>query len=139
MIRIVPLLLALIVASMATTAFSQAHTPLVPVPAAGLTVLKSYPVGHADTPAPVQPSEAAPYAVPQPPSGQPEHARLRPWTTRTAIGPATRTLMEDQASGAQAAPALPTLGAAAGRSWKRYLDSFDHPLPDRFEESVKAK
>ena len=47
--------------------------------------------------------------------------------------------MDAQVAGTQAGPVLPTLGAAAGRSWKRYLDSFDHPIPDRFEETVQAK
>lgn len=72
----------------------------------------------------------------------PEHhpqEPLHPWTTRTAIGLTTTSLLEAQAAGTNAGGTLPTLGATASRTWQRYLDSFNHPLPDKFEESVDSK
>ncbi|CAM5207796.1 hypothetical protein CDEF62S_00964 [Castellaniella defragrans] len=62
----------------------------------------------------------------------------RPWMTRTAIGPTTESLLEMQANGTQAGPLLPTLGAAAGLSYQRYLKSFTNPLPVTFDKAVEG-
>ena len=65
--------------------------------------------------------------------------RIDQWRHRTPIGMATEKLLDAQASGAQAGPLLPTLGATANLSWKRYLDSFTHPIPDTVEQKVETK
>jgi len=71
---------------------------------------------------------------PAPPVAVPSH----PWMTRTAIGPTTDSLLEMQANGTQAGPLLPTLGAAAGLSYQRYLKSFTNPLPVTFDKAVEG-
>ncbi len=48
-------------------------------------------------------------------------------------GSATRTWLELQRSGRSAAPVRPMSGAAAAQVYRRYLRSFDHPLPMFFE------
>ncbi|GAA0237397.1 hypothetical protein GCM10009125_27890 [Castellaniella daejeonensis] len=134
---LLPALGAALLAAAAAPVSAQTQTPLVPVPAAGLTTVESHAVGPqgasstAQSGAGLQTSAAA--------STQPEPLPAQSWPARTHIGAATQALMDAQVAGTQAGPVLPTLGAAAGRSWKRYLDSFDHPIPDRFEETVQAK
>lgn len=48
-------------------------------------------------------------------------------------GSATRTWLELQRSGQSAAPVRPMSGEAASHVYRRYLRSFDHPLPMFFE------
>ena len=55
------------------------------------------------------------------------------------FGQATRDLLHLQASGTAAAKKLPILGDQASASYKRYIDSFKHPLPEHFEEAVKTQ
>ncbi len=55
---------------------------------------------------------------------------------RPQIGDATRALLQLQADGSSAGNALPMLGEAASRSYQRYLNSFDHPIPEYFETTV---
>jgi hypothetical protein len=52
------------------------------------------------------------------------------------IGDATTALLDLQVSGSAAAPVLPMLGAAANLSWRRYLDSFNRPIPEFFNNEV---
>lgn len=52
------------------------------------------------------------------------------------VGEDTRTWLELQRSGRSAAPDRPMSGVVASRVYKRYLDSFSHPLPDFFEEKT---
>jgi hypothetical protein len=54
------------------------------------------------------------------------------------VGDATYALMAAQAQGKQAGAELPVLGATAGLTWKRYLDTFKHPVPDWFKEKVET-
>lgn len=50
-----------------------------------------------------------------------------------AVGEQTRSWLELQASGAQASAAeRPMQGEVAERVYQRYLDSFTHPIPERF-------
>lgn len=52
-------------------------------------------------------------------------------------GDATRAWMELQTSGAAAsAVERPMPGPVAERVYQRYLDSFTHPIPDRFEREA---
>lgn len=55
-----------------------------------------------------------------------------------AVGGGTRTWLELQRSGASAAPARSVSGVVASRMYKRYLDSFQHPLPVFFERESTA-
>ncbi len=55
------------------------------------------------------------------------------------VGRTTRDLLRLQVSGAAAGKKLPLLGDAASASYKRYIDSFKHALPEHFEEAVKAQ
>lgn len=52
------------------------------------------------------------------------------------IGHATRHLMQYQANTTREANALPMLGATANKSWERYVKSFEHPIPEWFEERL---
>lgn len=54
------------------------------------------------------------------------------------IGEATRSWLELQRSNAQAAPALPVLGAQAGLAYARYLDSFKTRIPSSFDSTLGA-
>ncbi|KRG70281.1 hypothetical protein ABB27_04970 [Stenotrophomonas terrae] len=55
---------------------------------------------------------------------------------RSQIGDTTRDLLRMQADGSRAGNALPMLGEAASRSYQRYLNSFDHPIPEYFEAAL---
>lgn len=55
---------------------------------------------------------------------------------RSQIGDTTRALLRMQADGSRAGNALPMLGEAASRSYQRYLNSFDHPIPEYFEAAL---
>lgn len=57
---------------------------------------------------------------------------------REQVGDVTRTLTAAQASGVRAGGDLPVLGATADLTWNRYLDSFNHPIPDWFTEKVES-
>jgi hypothetical protein len=54
------------------------------------------------------------------------------------VGHSARTWLDLQRSNAQAAPALPMLGAEAGYAWRRYLKSFDTTIPNSFGSSVDS-
>ncbi|MCD9087419.1 DUF3613 domain-containing protein [Stenotrophomonas sp. SY1] len=58
--------------------------------------------------------------------------------TRAQIGDTTRALLQLQADGSRAGNALPMLGEAASRSYQRYLNSFDHPIPEYFEATLPS-
>lgn len=62
-------------------------------------------------------------------------AAVRP---SVAIGEATRSWLELQRSNAQAAPALPVLGAQAELAYARYLDSFKTRIPSSFDSTLGA-
>jgi hypothetical protein len=52
------------------------------------------------------------------------------------VGDATRYLLQLQADGNQSGKPLPMLGDEATASYRRYLKSFDHPIPDFYETTV---
>jgi hypothetical protein len=64
------------------------------------------------------------------------HAQASDAVPNSEIGHATRAWLELQRSNAQAAPALPMLGAEAGSAWRRYQKSFDTPIPASFGSSI---
>ncbi|WNH47199.1 DUF3613 domain-containing protein [Stenotrophomonas aracearum] len=53
------------------------------------------------------------------------------------IGDATRALLRLQASGERAGTPLPILGDQASASYKRYIDSFTHPIPAYLAPSLR--
>ena len=109
------LLLAWLLA--ATTASAQ-HTPLIE--------------RMADTPATVAPTTTPGTTIV--PSAN-AASRATP-TQRPQIGDTTRALLRMQADGSNAGNALPMLGETASRSYQRYLNSFDHPIPEYFEATL---
>lgn len=112
---IAPLLLAGLFA--AATANAQ-HTPLIE--------------RMADAPAPTTPT-TTPSAVIAP-TANTELLATTPY--RSQIGDTTRALLRMQADGSNAGNALPMLGETASRSYQRYLNSFDHPIPEYFEATL---
>ena len=57
---------------------------------------------------------------------------------RDEVGQATRAALALQVGGQSAGPVLPMQGEAASAAYKRYLDSFAHPIPEFFEKKVKS-
>jgi hypothetical protein len=117
---------------------AQSMTPLTgkllqePVAAAPNPSVPSATPAGAATSAAAQVAAANTQAAAQPPAHQAPAER----ESRIRVGDVTRTLLQAQADGRVAGPRLPILGATADASWQRYLDSFKHPLPERFENTV---
>ena len=53
------------------------------------------------------------------------------------VGDTTRYLLQLQADGSQAGKTLPMLGDEATASYRRYLKSFEHPIPDFYDTLSK--
>lgn len=60
-----------------------------------------------------------------------------PARTPVRIGDATRALLDMQVRGDHAAAPLPMLGDEAGAAYRRYIQSFAHPIPAFFEQRVR--
>ncbi|MDE2609209.1 MAG: DUF3613 domain-containing protein [Burkholderiales bacterium] len=108
-------------------------TPARAQPAPPLTGSMMQTPTSAQTPAstqtqPVAAEVAAPPARPSAPPPR-RHAEL---------GATTRELLQAQADGRWAGPPLPMLGAQASASYRRYLDSFRHPIPEFFSSKVSG-
>lgn len=89
---------------------------------------------EAQVPAPPAADAARPSAPgPVPP---PAYRAASVATPSGEPGQATRDLIRLQASGTQAGPGLPVLGDQARASYARYLKSFEHELPEYFENTV---
>ncbi|MBD7952829.1 DUF3613 domain-containing protein [Stenotrophomonas sp. Sa5BUN4] len=124
--------------------------------AAGLAHAQQAPVtgrmlgGTSPAPAPARPAALGPAptrAAPQPglqhaaPPPPPRYvdapaAPLAQRAARPEPGDATRHLLRLQASGAQGGRGLPVLGDQAHASYARYLKSFEHDIPEFFENTV---
>ncbi|MCP1117558.1 DUF3613 domain-containing protein [Robbsia andropogonis] len=57
---------------------------------------------------------------------------------RDGLGRATRHLLSLQVSGAAAGPAQPMTGDATSAAYKRYSDTFTHPVPEFFQQRVRS-
>lgn len=96
--------------------------------------------GNAAAPmaAPDSSKAAETQAQPSQPTGltgaiEPEYAPLQ-------VGDATQTLLAWQSSGVIASPTpRPISGAIAYRSYERYLKSFEFPIPEHLNSSVKTQ
>ncbi|PFH10765.1 uncharacterized protein DUF3613 [Collimonas sp. PA-H2] len=128
----------LLMASSISEASAQSMTPLTgkllqePVAVTPNPSASSATPAGAGTSAAAQVAAANTQAAAQPPAHQAPVER----ESRIRVGDVTRTLLQAQADGRVAGPRLPILGATADASWQRYLDSFKHPLPDHFENTV---
>ncbi len=91
-------------------------------------------LGEQPSPPPPAPLPAPPQqvAVPAPPSPVVLALPARP-----QLGDTTRALLQLQASGERAGKPHTVLGDQASRSYARYLESFDHPIPEYLEHSVR--
>lgn len=85
-------------------------------------------------PAPVPPVTPAPVVAPVAVAPAPVALALPP---RPQLGDTTRALLQLQASGERAGKPHTVLGDQASRSYARYLNSFDHPIPEYLEYSVR--
>lgn len=89
---------------------------------------------------PAAPTTALPAASPAPPA-PPQVASPTPQAlakpARLQIGDTTRALLQLQASGERAGASQPVLGDQASASYKRYLDSFTHPIPEFLQKTVR--
>lgn len=90
---------------------------------------------------PLTEPNAAAYAVT--PSTSHQHKPLLDHTpTAAPVQPSaksrkqTQRLLDMQADKQRPGRAIPMLGATTNRSWDRYLESFTHPIPERFDERV---
>lgn len=85
-------------------------------------------------PAPAPPVAPAPVVAPVAVAPAPVALALPP---RPQLGDTTRALLQLQASGERAGKPHSVLGDQASRSYARYLNSFDHPIPEYLEYSVR--
>lgn len=128
----------LLMASSISEVSAQSMTPLTgkllqePVAATANPSAPSATPAGAATPAAAQVAAANTPAAAQPAAHQAPVER----ESRIRVGDVTHTLLQAQADGRVGGPRLPMLGATADASWQRYLDSFKHPLPERFENTV---
>jgi hypothetical protein len=107
-----------------------------PAPAA-TPVAASAPAAQAAIPPPPPAPASAPVAAPQSTDYAPAPAYASDdGADRAAIGYTTRQLLQMQASGSQAGNHLPMLGDEASASYRRYIQSFNHPIPEFYETTV---
>ena len=62
----------------------------------------------------------------------------QPTIRASEVGHSTRTWLDLQSSNAQAAPALPMLGAEAGLAYRRYMESFKSKIPDLYGSALNT-
>lgn len=103
-----------------------------PPPAAPSPPRAPTPPAAPTAPATALPAPAAP-ARPQALSNPASPPRAR----APAVGTSTRQLLQLQASGSHAGPHRPMLGDQAAAAYKRYLDSFAHPIPEFFRTTIQ--
>lgn len=88
----------------------------------------------APTAAAVSPAATPANTAPMPPPVPAEAAAAS--DHGSAVGAVTRQLLQMQVDGRHAGQRLPTLGAEASASYRRYLDSFNHPIPEFYEAAI---
>ncbi|QNK69451.1 DUF3613 domain-containing protein [Variovorax sp. PAMC26660] len=119
--------IGLAIACLIATHTARAQGPAVPPPPLAATV-------PATEKAPPAPDARAPT-----PGGE-EMAMEQPeYAPPLQVGDATQDLLAWQRSGVIASPTpRPIPGAIAYRSYERYLKSFEFPIPERLNSSVKS-
>ncbi|KRF02113.1 hypothetical protein ASG87_11565 [Frateuria sp. Soil773] len=87
-------------------------------------------------PPPAQPMPAAPMPTNSMDAPEPEDTGMPVSLQDTRIGETTRQLLQMQADDRRAGTRLPVLGDEASASYRRYLKSFDHAIPEFYETNV---
>jgi len=117
--------------ALAAPAAAQTHPRVTGAAAAAPVVAADAPVVRPVVRAVPAPQDAAP--------GAPASASASPPAVRKEqFGDITRGLLGMQAGGLRAGPGLPLQGAVASAAWRRYMDSFEHPIPQWFGERVQS-
>lgn len=83
------------------------------------------------------PTSSAP-AVAEQENAAPTTVAVATPTAAGELGDSTRALLRMQAEGSHAGRALPMLGETASRSYQRYINSFEHPIPEFFEATLPS-
>lgn len=121
------------------------HPVAAPATAAVTTPLQTR---TAEAPATTAAATAPAAAAPPQPDPQPmpawtnnndipaQSSYTAPSFSSAGIGDTTRELLRMQASGNHAGKPLPMLGDEASASYRRYIDSFTHPIPEFFDTTV---
>jgi len=108
-------------------------------------MMDGQPAAHAPASAPAtsMPDDATGQATPPPPpdaASRDMATAAAPGPTArdepVAIGQVTRQLLRMQVDGSHAGRRLPMLGDEASAAYRRYIDSFSHPIPEFFETTV---
>lgn len=134
-------LLVLGLGGVATGASAQTSGTARPVPAAPVTAVQAVAVATPVAPvAPATPPAVAASSTPAAGRVAPQVGAVPTETDRSpVVGATARHLLEAQSSGRVAAPSQPLYGTTASLSWKRYVDSFTHPIPEYLESRVGKK
>lgn len=81
-------------------------------------------------------AQQAPASEPSPRTASQPAAADTPPGPGEQVGDTTRYLLQLQVAGTQAGAPLPTLGEEATASYRRYLKSFEQPIPEFFGSPV---
>lgn len=140
--------LAALTAGLSMPALGQATAPVtgrMASPAAATPAVP--PAGAAQPPATFAPTPAEAYALSD--AGRTPDNAHTPATaassatavvhTRRRVGDVTALLLAAQADDRRAGPERPMLAPTANAAWKRYLDSYTHPIPEWFQERVEVR
>jgi len=112
----------------------QAQAAPVRVAAPAAAAETSAPAMPAPPPPPAYTTDTAPATMPAPPPAGDTYAYTA--DDDDTVGSTTRQLLRMQASGSQAGRRLPMLGDEASASYKRYIDSFNHPIPEFYQTTI---
>ena len=131
---------ALLVFGLAGVAGAHAQTSGAERPVSAAPVTAAQPAAVATPVVPVAPPIAAATSTPSAARGAPRVGAVPTEADRSpVVGATARHLLEAQSSGRVAAPSQPLYGTTASLSWKRYVDSFTHPIPEYLESRVGKK
>lgn len=85
------------------------------------------------------PTSASAQQTSHAPSGMMQASDMPPQPTpfvSAEVGDTTRHLLQMQADGTQAGKPQPMLGVEATASYRRYMKSFEHPIPEYLKTAV---
>ena len=135
--------------ALASPAFAAQQQPITGQMMDGRTQASVAAPAPAAAPATASVATSAPQALPPPPPAPaeapmtmsqnmapPPPPAYESGIDDAGIGSTTRALLHMQVSGSNAGQLLPMLGDEASASYKRYIQSFNHPIPEFFESKV---